>query len=580
MDNLLVFFVSFLLFSSVYGNHDCPLDSICGNNRFDIRFPFGLEEPCTYNPGFNVKCNNQGRAILSLPGAGDFYVRDINYLTQELQLYDQFDCLPKRLTNFQLPSSSVLKPVYYRNYTFLTCSTDLVMSRFSVIDCMSNSTISTLATSSTNLANQMKTLYNCIVDNTMSIPVSWTPLYEAVFSSDLNNDLVLTWDEPNCQECEVEGELCGFKNVTTGEIQCFDVPGTGNTKGLQIFRIVALALVIPAITCSLGVTCYICYEQIRDSRRSAAALQNTTAGGAAVVPQPETSIGLDDLTIESYTKVVVGESRRIPGPNHGICPICLAEYHPKETVRCIPECEHCFHAECIDEWLKINGIHRQYPDNGGESAAEAGASRVVGLDESTIQSYRKIVVDKNESSCPICLAEYNAGEIAKYVRLSWDVHLDSNKTSTEASNSNAPTPRTGGTSRKEIILIFFVGVSLILPSVLCLICVSCRVFLELNHRRQVAAATASMSRFAPMPIIVIEGLDESTIQSYPEVVLGESRRISGINVMICAICLCEYSAGETLRCIPECEHCFHVECVDKWLKMNSSCPVCRNSLHS
>lgn len=231
MDNiLLLFFVFFLLFSSVYAKYDCPLDSICGNNRFDIRFPFGLQRPqnlqhCTY-PGFNLKCNNQGRGILNLPGAGDFYVRDINYLMQEIQLYDQFDCLPKRLTNFQLPSSSVLKPVYYRNYTFLICSTDLVMS-FNVISCMSNSTISTLATSSTNLASQMVSLYNCKVDNTLSIPVSWTPLYEAVFSSDLNNDLVLTWDEPNCQECEVEGQLCGFKNVTSGEIQCFDVAGTG-----------------------------------------------------------------------------------------------------------------------------------------------------------------------------------------------------------------------------------------------------------------------------------------------------------------------------------------------------------------
>ncbi|MCD7471258.1 hypothetical protein HAX54_011592 [Datura stramonium] len=126
MDNFLVFFVSFLLFSSVYARDDCPLDSICGNNRFDIRFPFGLEDPhipqhCSYNPDFNLKCNNQGRAILSLPGAGDFYA------------------------------------VFYRNYTFLTCSTDLVTSRFSVIGCMSNSATSTLVTSSTSLASQMKT---------------------------------------------------------------------------------------------------------------------------------------------------------------------------------------------------------------------------------------------------------------------------------------------------------------------------------------------------------------------------------------------------------------------------------------
>ncbi|KAJ8573131.1 hypothetical protein K7X08_009642 [Anisodus acutangulus] len=359
MDNLLVFFVSLLLFSSVYAKYDCPLDSICGNNRFDIRFPFGLEglqklQHCTY-PGFNVKCNNQGRVVLNLPGAGDFYVRNIDYLTQEIQLYDPPNCLPKRLIDFQLPPSSTFKAVFYRNYTFLTCSTNLITSHFSVIDCMSNSTISTLATSSMTLASSMKSLYNCSVNSTMPLPVSWTPQFEVVFSTDLNNDLVLTWDEPNCQDCEPRRDLCGFKNATTGEIQCFDVPGTANTKGIKIFQIVALSLVIPALTCSMAMTCYICYEQSRDSRRAAAALQNTTTGGAAVAPQPETTNGLDDLTIESYTKVVLGESRRVPGPNHGTCPICLAEYHPKEIVRCIPECEHCFHAECIDEWLKING---------------------------------------------------------------------------------------------------------------------------------------------------------------------------------------------------------------------------------
>ncbi|CAN4108426.1 unnamed protein product [Withania somnifera] len=167
------------------------------------------------------------------------------------------------------------------------------------------------------------------------------------------------------------------------------------------------------------------------------------------------------------------------------------------------------------------------------------------------------------------------------LRLSWDVHLASNRTSRQTSNSNVS--RTGRNTRKEIILIFFVGASLILPSLLCLICVSCRVYLELRHRRQVtatAAAAASMASLIPMPMIVIEGLDESTIQSYPKVVLGESQRISGLSVVICAICLGEFSAGETLRCIPECEHSFHVECIDKWLKMNSTCPVCRNSLHS
>ncbi|XP_019229832.1 PREDICTED: putative RING-H2 finger protein ATL21A [Nicotiana attenuata] len=363
MGNLKFIIFSCLLCSTVYARHDYP-DFICGNNHFDIRFPFALQGQNLQNsgyPGFTLRCSNQGRAILSLPGAGDFYVRDIDYLTQEIQLYDPSNCLPKRLFNFSTSSSpsSPFKAVSHRKFTFLTCSTNSVSSLFNVIGCLSNSTTSTLATSSTSLASQMTSLYNCSIMNTSSVPVSWTSQYESDFSTDLNNDLVLAWDEPNCQECEAKQGVCGFRNATSGEIQCFD-SGTGSNRGLQIFKFIALTLLIPAITCAIGVSCYICLDYNRYSRamaavrNTAAAIQNAT-NRTTVAPQPAATAGLDDSTIESYTKVVLGESRRVPGPNHMTCPICLAEYNPKETVKSIPECEHCFHAECIDEWLKING---------------------------------------------------------------------------------------------------------------------------------------------------------------------------------------------------------------------------------
>ncbi|KAH9698341.1 hypothetical protein KPL71_023975 [Citrus sinensis] len=63
------------------------------------------------------------------------------------------------------------------------------------------------------------------------------------------------------------------------------------------------------------------------------------------------TVGLDESTIESFQKLVLGESKRLPEPNSSTCPICLSEYLSQETIRCIPECKHCFHAECIDEWL-------------------------------------------------------------------------------------------------------------------------------------------------------------------------------------------------------------------------------------
>ncbi|KAL8114106.1 RING-H2 finger protein ATL67-like [Apium graveolens] len=71
----------------------------------------------------------------------------------------------------------------------------------------------------------------------------------------------------------------------------------------------------------------------------------------------------------------------------------------------------------------------------------------------------------------------------------------------------------------------------------------------------------------------VVGLDEVVINSYPKYpfVRGESGE------SVCAICLGEYKEGEMLRMLPDCKHCFHLKCVDEWLKLNASCPVCRNS---
>ena len=42
----------------------------------------------------------------------------------------------------------------------------------------------------------------------------------------------------------------------------------------------------------------------------------------------------------------------------------------------------------------------------------------------------------------------------------------------------------------------------------------------------------------------------------------------------CSICMVEYEEGEEIRVLP-CTHEFHVECVDRWLTMKRTCPLCR-----
>ncbi|KAM7271546.1 hypothetical protein ACFE04_030760 [Oxalis oulophora] len=44
----------------------------------------------------------------------------------------------------------------------------------------------------------------------------------------------------------------------------------------------------------------------------------------------------------------------------------------------------------------------------------------------------------------------------------------------------------------------------------------------------------------------------------------------------CAVCLAEFDDGEELRTLPECNHTYHVPCIDTWFYSNTSCPVCRN----
>ncbi|KAL0373754.1 UNVERIFIED_CONTAM: RING-H2 finger protein ATL67 [Sesamum radiatum] len=75
---------------------------------------------------------------------------------------------------------------------------------------------------------------------------------------------------------------------------------------------------------------------------------------------------------------------------------------------------------------------------------------------------------------------------------------------------------------------------------------------------------------------VVVGLDQAVINSYPKLVFSKRSGNWG-NDTVCAICLCEYRESEMLRMLPDCKHCFHVTCVDAWLKLNASCPVCRNS---
>ncbi|XP_061338549.1 E3 ubiquitin-protein ligase At1g63170 [Gastrolobium bilobum] len=69
------------------------------------------------------------------------------------------------------------------------------------------------------------------------------------------------------------------------------------------------------------------------------------------------------------------------------------------------------------------------------------------------------------------------------------------------------------------------------------------------------------------------GIDEGGILAAGT---DKERVISGEDA-VCCICLAKYADDDELRELP-CFHVFHVWCVDKWLKIKGSCPLCKSEV--
>ena len=72
-------------------------------------------------------------------------------------------------------------------------------------------------------------------------------------------------------------------------------------------------------------------------------------------------------------------------------------------------------------------------------------------------------------------------------------------------------------------------------------------------------------------------IEINVIDHFPTIVLEESRRLPRLNQDTYAICLGEYKPRDTLRIVPVCNHYFHAQCIDPWLKLNFTCLLCRKS---
>ncbi|XP_046548402.1 uncharacterized protein LOC124258355 isoform X2 [Haliotis rubra] len=70
------------------------------------------------------------------------------------------------------------------------------------------------------------------------------------------------------------------------------------------------------------------------------------------------------------------------------------------------------------------------------------------------------------------------------------------------------------------------------------------------------------------------GLSKADIKQLPAYYFNSETPRSDLDQTSCVVCMCDFESRQLLRVLP-CGHEFHTKCVDKWLKTNRTCPICR-----
>jgi len=119
---------------------------------------------------------------------------------------------------------------------------------------------------------------------------------------------------------------------------------------------------------------------------------------------------------------------------------------------------------------------------------------------------------------------------------------------------------------------------------------------ELSMRRDGQSVTFSASSMSPFSAAASSNHFNDLGFTYEDLVALESvpRGVKSIDKLpvvaytgqelpssqtSCAICMADFETEEKLKWL-QCSHYFHKECIDKWLGVATTCPVCKGEVHA
>ncbi|KZV17194.1 putative receptor-like protein kinase [Dorcoceras hygrometricum] len=263
--NVLVFLSYFLLLLSVVAN-DC-MPTSCRDDGPIIRFPFRHKyrqpQHCGYDPGFDLYCNQRNETVIVLPVSVEFIVKEIDYVSQRVVLFDRRGCFHENLQFLNASASTFqfLTEIYYPYYlldlNIFNCSTPNENLRFYSVQCLSKSSYGIYVIPSGSMIVSLEL-------------VSCTKLYKVCSApriSDGQTYLYLRWFEPACERCESQGKRCSLKHdARDHQLLCDNEPM--KSKGV-LRRLLVAGEVLGSLLCvAVLVLLYRLYVSIREDKEN------------------------------------------------------------------------------------------------------------------------------------------------------------------------------------------------------------------------------------------------------------------------------------------------------------------------
>lgn len=119
------------------------------------------------------------------------------------------------------------------------------------------------------------------------------------------------------------------------------------------------------------------------------------------------------------------------------------------------------------------------------------------------------------------------------------------------------------------MLIGFLVLIIIITLTAC--CITCKRTTTLPPHYPSSSLTSNTNQGLVTTIVKV-GLDEATLD-LPELLYSKIKfRNGNSTALCCSVCLANYKDWM----LPDCGHVFHLKCVDSWLRLHPSCPICWN----